>query len=125
MTASLASLGHGFDFCEVPILRVMSGSQTRLSLRVSPGARKSAVVGRYGERWKIRVAAPAESGRANEALIELLGKTLGVARSQLRVVTGAGARDKIVEVRGIDAEESERLLSVSAGEGEANEGKRA
>jgi len=103
----------------------MSGSQARLSLRVSPGARKSAVVGRYGERWKIRVAAPAESGRANEALIELLAKTFGVARSQIRVVTGAGARDKIVEVKGIDVEESERLLSVSAGEGEANEGKRA
>ena len=103
----------------------MSGLQTRLSLRVSPGARKSAVVGRYGERWKIRVAAPAESGRANEALIELLGKVLGVTRSQVRVVTGVGARDKIVEVIGIDAEESERLLSASAGEGEANEGKRA
>jgi uncharacterized protein (TIGR00251 family) len=103
----------------------MSGLQTRLSLRVSPGARKSAVVGRYGERWKIRVAAPAESGKANDALIELLGKALGVARSQVRVVTGAGARDKIVEVIGINAEESERLLSASAGEGEANEGKRA
>lgn len=103
----------------------MSGAQTRLSLRVSPGAKKSAVVGRYGERWKIRVAAPAESGRANEALIELLGKTLGVARSQLRVVAGASGRDKIVEVKGIDAEESDRLLGVSAGEGEAYEGKRA
>jgi uncharacterized protein (TIGR00251 family) len=103
----------------------MSGSQARLSLRVSPGARKSAVVGRYGERWKIRVAAPAESGRANEALIELLGKALGVTRSQLRVVSGASGRDKIVEVRGIDAEQSERLLGLSAGEGEANEGQRA
>lgn len=103
----------------------MSGLQTRLSLRVSPGAKKSAVVGRYGERWKIRVAAPAESGRANEALIGLLGKTLGVARSQLRIVAGSAARDKIVEVKGIDAEVSERLLSASAGEGEANEGKRA
>ena len=102
----------------------MSGLQTRLSLRVSPGAKKSAVVGRYGERWKIRVAAPAESGRANEALIELLGKALGVARSQVRVVTGVSARDKIVEVIGIEAEESERLLSASVGEGEANEGKR-
>jgi len=71
------------------------------------------------------VAAPAESGKANDALIELLGKTLGVARSQLRVVTGAGARDKIVEVKGIDAEESDRLLSASAGEGEVNEGERA
>ncbi|MHB8059496.1 MAG: DUF167 domain-containing protein [Gaiellaceae bacterium] len=97
----------------------MSGSQARLSLRVSPGARKSAVVGRYGERWKIRVAAPAESGRANEALIGLLQQTLGVSRSQLRIVAGAAARDKIVEVKGIDVEESERLLSASAGEGGA------
>lgn len=101
----------------------MSGSQARLSLRVSPGAKKSAVVGRYGE-MEDSVAAPAESGRANEALIELLGKTLGIARSQLRVVTGASSRDKIVEVKGINAEESERLLSASAGEGEAYEGKR-
>jgi uncharacterized protein (TIGR00251 family) len=96
----------------------MSGSQTRLFLRVSPGARESAVVGRYGGRWKVRVAAPAESGRANRALLELLGRALGVARSQLRVVSGAGARDKIVEVVGIGAEESERLLVASAGEGE-------
>jgi uncharacterized protein (TIGR00251 family) len=103
----------------------MSASQTRLSLRVSPGAKSSAVVGRYGERWKIRVAAPAESGRANEALLELLAETLAVPRSRLRVVSGTAARDKIVEVCGIDAAASERLLLASAGEGETNEGKRA
>ncbi|MGD0165708.1 MAG: DUF167 domain-containing protein [Gaiellaceae bacterium] len=103
----------------------MSESQTRLSLRVSPGASSSAVVGRYGERWKVRVAAPAEAGKANEALLGLLGEVLGVTRSRLRVVSGAGARDKIVEVIGVDAEESGRLLETSAGEGEANEGKRA
>lgn len=97
----------------------MSESQTRLSLRVSPGARSSAVVGRYGERWKVKVAAPAESGRANEALLGLLANVLAVARSQLKVVSGASARDKIVVVTGIDAEESERLLRVSAGEGGA------
>jgi uncharacterized protein (TIGR00251 family) len=95
----------------------MSESQTRLSLRVSPGAKSSAIVGRYGERWKVRVAAPAESGRANEALLELVAETLGVKRSRLRVVSGIGSRDKIVEVTGIDAEESKRLLLAAAGEG--------
>jgi len=102
----------------------MSESQTRLSLRVSPGAKSSAVVGRYGERWKIRVAAPAESGKANEALLELLAGALGVRRSGLRVVSGTGSRDKIVEVTGINTEESERLLLASAGEGEGNEKER-
>jgi uncharacterized protein YggU (UPF0235/DUF167 family) len=103
----------------------MSESQTRLSLRVSPGAKSSAVVGRYGERWKIRVAAPAESGRANEALLELMAGTLGITRSRLRVVSGIGSRDKIVEVTGIDAEESKSLLLAAAGEGEANGHERA
>ena len=103
----------------------MSESRTRRSLRVSPGAKSSAVVGRYGERWKVRVAAPAESGRANEALLELLAGELGLTRSHLRVVSGTSSRDKIVEVTGINAEESERLLLASAGEGEANELKRA
>jgi uncharacterized protein YggU (UPF0235/DUF167 family) len=71
------------------------------------------------------VAAPAESGRANEALLGLLAVALGVTRSRLRVVSGTGSRDKIVKVTGIDAEESERLLLAAAGEGEANESKRA
>ena len=71
------------------------------------------------------MAAPAESGRANEALLELLAGELGLTRSHLRVVSGTSSRDKIVEVTGINAEESERLLLASAGEGEANELKRA
>lgn len=70
------------------------------------------------------MAAPAESGRANAALLELLAGTLGVKASQLRVVSGLSARDKIVEVTGIDTAESERLLA-SAGEGGGNEDKRA
>jgi uncharacterized protein (TIGR00251 family) len=103
----------------------MSESRTRLSLRVAPRARAGAVVGRYGERWKVRVAAPAESGRANEALLELLARVLGIARSQLEIVSGAASRDKIVVVTGIDAEQSERLLLAAAGKGEGDGRKRA
>ncbi len=95
----------------------MTESRTRLSLRVSPGARSSGVVGRYGERWKIRVSAPPESGRANEAVCDLLAATFGVSRAGVRIVAGASGRDKIVEVTGIDPEESERLLLFSAREG--------
>ena len=42
----------------------------RISVRVSPGARRTEVVGRHGGGWRVRVAAPPERGRANEALIE-------------------------------------------------------
>lgn len=102
------------------ILMSMSGPQTRLALRVSPGARSSAIVGRLGDRWKVRVSAPAESGRANEALLRLLAQALSVPRRQLRLVAGQGARDKVVEVSGVDAAESgRRLASAQHGGGEA------
>jgi uncharacterized protein len=68
-------------------------------------------VGRHGDGWRARVAAPPERGRANEALIELLAGSLGVPRSRVSVVGGQAARRKIVEVDGLDLPEIERRLS--------------
>ncbi len=84
---------------------------TRLSLRVSPGARHAAVVGRYGDAWKVRVAAAPEKGRANEELLALLASTLGVGQRDLHLVAGSGSRDKIVELRGLSADEAHRRLA--------------
>jgi uncharacterized protein YggU (UPF0235/DUF167 family) len=77
---------------------------------VIPGSGNPGVVGRYGVAWKLRVAAAPERGKANEAALELLSRTLGVATSDLRLVAGHGARDKTVEVTGLTAEEAERRL---------------
>jgi uncharacterized protein (TIGR00251 family) len=79
-------------------------------LRVSPGARTNAVVGRHGEAWKVRVSAPPEDGRANAAVIRLLADTLGVPARTISVVSGHGARDKLVELTGIPPDEIERRL---------------
>jgi uncharacterized protein (TIGR00251 family) len=83
-------------------------------LRVSPGAKRSTVAGRHGEAWKIRVAAPPVDGRANLSLETFLATVLEVGRDQLRIVTGASGRDKIVEVAGRDADEVDRLLAAAA-----------
>jgi len=82
---------------------------------VSPGSARAAVVGRHGEAWKVRVVAPAEHGKANEAVIELLSETLGLPRSQLELVTGLGGRDKVVAVEGMSEGEAEERLAVAAG----------
>jgi uncharacterized protein len=89
----------------------MDAVSTRLRLRVSPGAARAAVVGRHGDGWKIRVAAPPEGGRANDAVVRLLADTLALPRNAVALVSGHGARDKIVELTGIEPAQIERRLT--------------
>jgi uncharacterized protein (TIGR00251 family) len=86
-------------------------------LRVSPGAARNEVVGRYGEGWKVRVTARAERGRANRELLGFLAATLGVHPARLRLTVGQGARDKVVEIDGMTLTDAERLLSAGRRKG--------
>ena len=81
---------------------------------MSPGARRSELVGRLGDAWKLRVSAPPERGRANDEVVVLLAAELGLARSEIRVVAGKTAREKVVEVDCLTLDEAERRLA-SAG----------
>jgi uncharacterized protein (TIGR00251 family) len=93
----------------------MEAVSTRVRLRVSPGATRAGVVGRHGEAWKVRVAAPPEGGRANKAVVRLLADTLSLPREAVTLVSGHGARDKIVELSGLGPSQIERRLSSAAG----------
>jgi uncharacterized protein YggU (UPF0235/DUF167 family) len=88
----------------------MGETSTRLRLRVAPGAGSAGIVGRYGDGWKVRVSAPPEGGRANEAVLRLLSDAVGVPRDSLRLVSGRGARDKVVVLEGVGPAQTERLL---------------
>jgi len=92
----------------------MKALSSRLRLRVSPGSSRAAVVGRHGEAWKIRVAAPPEGGRANDAVVRLLAETLALPRGAVTLVSGHGARDKIVELAGIEPSQIDRRLASAA-----------
>ena len=95
---------------------------TKLSLRVSPGAARAGIVGRQGRAWKVRVAAPPEGGKANDAVVQLLADTLDVPRRDVEIVSGHGARDKIVALGGIGPDEIERrLASATVGTGKERE----
>jgi uncharacterized protein (TIGR00251 family) len=83
----------------------------RLNLRVSPGAGRSAVVGRHGDAWKLRVAAPPERGRANASVVDLLAASLEVRGPDVRIVGGTLSRDKVVEIAGLTLEEAEQRLA--------------
>jgi uncharacterized protein (TIGR00251 family) len=93
----------------------MEAVLTRVSLRVAPGATRSGVIGRHGDAWKVRVTAPAEGGRANDAVVHLLADTLALPRASVTLVSGHSARDKIVELAGVEPEEIERRFASAAG----------
>jgi uncharacterized protein len=93
----------------------MQAVRTRVRVRVSPGAMSTRIVGPHGEGWKVRVAAPPEGGRANDAVLRLLADALAVPRDAVTLVSGQSGRDKIVELVGLDPSQIERRLSSAAG----------
>jgi uncharacterized protein (TIGR00251 family) len=88
-----------------------------LRVHVQPGAGRTAVVGRHGDALKLKVAAPPEGGRANEAVATLLATTLGVDKTSVKLTSGATSRTKRFRVGPVDVDESRRLLAeaVTAG----------
>ena len=92
----------------------MQAVSTRVRLRVAPGSTRDGIVGRYDDGWKVRVAAPAEGGRANNAVVRLLAAKLDVPHEHVVLVSGHGARDKIVELAGLGPTQIERRLATAA-----------
>ena len=76
----------------------------RLSLKVVPGSSRDEIVGWLGDSLKVKVKAPPEKGRANEAVIALLAERLRIADSSIAVVSGHASAGKVVAVDGMDDE---------------------
>jgi hypothetical protein len=74
-----------------------------LRVRVQPRASKDALGGEREGALVVRLTAPPVEGAANEALARFLGRSLGVAPSAVRVLSGASGRNKVVSVAGLDA----------------------
>ncbi len=87
----------------------------RLAVRASPGSKRDAIAAVVEGVVRVRVAAPAERGRANEALVGLLAGCLGVPLRAVTIVRGATSRQKVVEVEGLSTEQALALLRAQAG----------
>lgn len=91
----------------------------RLFVRATPGAGRDEIAGLWTgaggeERLAVKVAAPPDRGRANDAIINLVAKRLGVAKSAVAVAAGEGARLKTLEIKG-DPETLAAALDAMAG----------
>jgi uncharacterized protein len=83
-----------------------------LAIRVQPRAKRTEIAGERGGAVVVRVAAPPVDGKANDAVRRLIAQRLGVPRSAVEIVRGESARDKLVRIEGLSADEARtRLLS--------------
>ena len=85
----------------------------RLTVKVHPRARRSALAGRIGDAWKLALAAPPVDGKANDECVRFLAELASVPRSRVRIVMGLTSRLKVVEIEGVPQEDFERRLSVN------------
>ncbi len=88
-----------------------------LYVRAQPGAGRDEIVGKWGGRTspidsgkatpvensiKIRVTAPPEKGKANEAIIKLLAKKLGLKKSAFQIISGETSQNKKILIHGVN-----------------------
>lgn len=90
-----------------------------LAVRAQPGAKKTAIVGKYGEgvgaQLKIAVQAPPIEGRANEALIAFLAGLFALSRTNVVLVSGELSRSKVFLLRGFRRDQVETALAKTVG----------
>ena len=85
---------------------------TTIDVHVQPRARKTEIVGMHGDAVKIRLQAPPADGAANEELIRVLSKKLGVRRTDIELVGGVSSRRKRIRINGLTASAVHRALDV-------------
>ena len=78
----------------LPDLSHLARPGSEIAVRVTARARRNAVLPEP-DRLRVLVTTVPEDGKANQAVIRLLAKSLGVAKSRLSLLRGATSRDKV------------------------------
>ena len=78
---------------ELPDLSALALAGAEIAVRVTPGARRNALLAEDGG-LRAQVTAPPDKGRANESVRSLLAQAMGVAPTHLELIRGATSRQK-------------------------------
>jgi uncharacterized protein (TIGR00251 family) len=82
-----------------------------LTIRLQPRASRNQIGPPAGDHLRIKVTAPPVDSAANEALIRLLAEHFDLSRSQIELVRGHAARNKVVKIYGIPNDLIARITS--------------
>ncbi len=89
----------------MPALQVQeSPGGVVFTAKIVPGSSRTALAGMLGGMVKVKVAAPPEKGKANQALVAFLADCLGVRKNEVTILAGQTNPVKQVQVTGISAQ---------------------
>lgn len=71
-----------------------------IDIYVQPGAKVSQIIGKHGERLKLKISAPPVDGKANQAVIDFFAQFFDLAKRDVSIESGEKSRNKRVSVIG-------------------------
>jgi uncharacterized protein (TIGR00251 family) len=82
-----------------------------IRVKARPGARRNAFAGLHDGALRIDVTAVPEKGKANDAIIALLAKTFGVAKSSIELISSPTNPQKRFLIAGLDLATAEAKVA--------------
>ena len=84
---------------------------TTVELRVKPRAKRDKIVVVDENNFDVWVTSPPVDGKANEQVVKLLSKSLGISRSAIVIIRGESGKNKVVRIDGLTKEEVLRKMN--------------
>jgi len=83
-----------------------------IKVKVQPKAQQDEILGIKGDRLRLRVKAPPEKGKANQACINLLAKVLSLNKKEIKLISGAKAREKMFFIQNMKLDDLKEKLGI-------------
>jgi len=83
-----------------------------IKVKVQPKAQQDEILGIKGDRLRLRVKAPPEKGRANQACINLLAKVLSLNKKEIKLISGLKAREKMFFIQNMKLDDLKEKLGI-------------
>ncbi|MDX8377413.1 MAG: DUF167 domain-containing protein [Mariprofundales bacterium] len=85
---------------DLPPWVIINANGLYLQLHIQPGAKRSGIIGTYGQALKVAVHARAQDGKANAELLIIIAQACDVRKADIKLCSGASSRKKRVFVSG-------------------------